>query len=103
MSDGCKGEGRIWPRFLERERFDDLQSPRGPPLCLVHVAVRVGAAGDEASPPARHGEHCSHETQQQSERMQEIPVRFPSAESLLHQHPKSVQTITPLDFLALSA
>ena len=51
MPRGGKGQRRVGPRRVERERFDNSKRAGRPSVRLMHVAVRVGAAGRKRSPP----------------------------------------------------
>src|SRR5678815_4911893 len=50
MPRGGKGQGRIGPRRVERERLDNPKPTSRPRDRLVHVAVRVRATGRKRSP-----------------------------------------------------
>src|SRR5262245_28198137 len=50
MARGGEGQRRIGPRRVERERLDNAKAAGCPRVRLVHVAVRVGAAGGKRAP-----------------------------------------------------
>ena len=96
---------RIRPRRLERERLGTCTPARctgpcrdrGPALRLVHVAVGVGAAGDEGA-PAHAGRRRRAASSSAS-----ATVRMSAPEPLGDEHLQRAHAVAPADLLALRA